>query len=72
LSDRGIGTAVQYPVPCHLQRAYEAYGHGAGSLPATERAAGEVLSLPMYAELSDDQVEQVIAAVQAAVRAVGG
>jgi dTDP-4-amino-4,6-dideoxygalactose transaminase len=72
LSDRGIGTAIQYPVPCHLQPAYATYGHGAGSLPATERAVGEVLSLPMYPELSDDQVEQVIAAVQAALRAVGG
>jgi dTDP-4-amino-4,6-dideoxygalactose transaminase len=71
LAHRGIGTAVHYPVPCHLQRAYLAFGQGVGSLPVAERAAAEVLSLPMYPELSDDEVEQVIAAVQAALRDVG-
>jgi dTDP-4-amino-4,6-dideoxygalactose transaminase len=71
LAEAGIGTAIQYPVPCHLQRAYEAYGGGPGSLPVTEQAVGEILSLPMYPELSGDEVEQVIGAVHTALRDVG-
>ena len=58
-------------MPCHLQRAYAVYGGGPGSLPVTEQAAGEILSLSMYPELSGDEVEQVIAGVHAALRAVG-
>ncbi len=64
LAAEGIGTGVHYPVPCHLQTAYQAFGRGPGSLPVAERAAAEVLSLPMYPELSDDDVERVIAAVR--------
>jgi dTDP-4-amino-4,6-dideoxygalactose transaminase len=70
LTDAGVGTAVHYPVPCHLQRAYRPYGAGEGSLPETELAAAQVLSLPMYPELSDAEVECVIAAVGSALRVV--
>jgi dTDP-4-amino-4,6-dideoxygalactose transaminase len=62
LAARGIGAAIHYPVPCHLQAAYAVYGHGPGSLPVTERACHETLSLPMYPELSDAEVDRVIAA----------
>lgn len=58
----GIGTAVHYPVPCHLQAAYRQFGSGQGSLPVAERAAAELISLPMYPELSDVAVERVITA----------
>ena len=59
LARRGIGTAIHYAVPVHLQPAYRRLGRGEGSLPVTERLAGEILSLPMYPELAPDQVESV-------------
>ncbi len=65
LTERGIGTGIHYPVPCHLQQGGADLGWPAGSLPVTERLAGEVLSLPMYAELSDAQIERVVASVRA-------
>ena len=71
LTEAGIGAAIQYPVPCHLQRAYQHFGQGPGSLPVTEQAVNEILSLPMYPELSDDQVEAVIGATLAALRSLG-
>jgi dTDP-4-amino-4,6-dideoxygalactose transaminase len=57
LDDHGISTGVHYPVPCHLMKPYRRYADGA--LPAAERAAHEVLSLPMYPHLSADHVRQV-------------
>lgn len=65
LKEDGIATGVHYPVPLHLQPAYD---HRCGSvkLPATERAAREVLSLPMYPELRPEQIEVVCNAVTAA------
>jgi dTDP-4-amino-4,6-dideoxygalactose transaminase len=60
----GVGTAIQYPVACHLQAAYRGFGAGPGSLPVTEQAAAEVFSLPMFPELSDADVAAVVAAVQ--------
>jgi dTDP-4-amino-4,6-dideoxygalactose transaminase len=68
LKQSGIGTAVHYPIPCHLQRAYTRFGGGPNSLSITERAVNEVLSLPMYPELSDEEVEQVVAAVLQVLR----
>jgi dTDP-4-amino-4,6-dideoxygalactose transaminase len=70
LRDAGIGTNVHYPVPVHLQPAYEGRtwlvgnGPAGNGLPATEQAALEVLSLPMFPQLTDDQVAEVIAAVR--------
>jgi len=63
LAERGIGTGVHYPVPIHLQEASAFLGYRQGDFPVTERLAGEVVSLPMYAELSDAQVDTVAAAV---------
>lgn len=65
LREKDIGTGIHYPVPIHLQPAYRGRLGDAGSLPETERAAKEVLSLPMYPELSEDQVRQVAEAVRA-------
>ena len=59
----GVQTGIHYPIPVHLQEAYRDLGHVAGDFPHTERAANEVLSLPMYPELSNIQVEFVSAAV---------
>jgi dTDP-4-amino-4,6-dideoxygalactose transaminase len=63
LKSRGIGTAIHYPRPVHLQDAYTDLGFPLGSLPETERAVQEILSLPLYIGLSDDQIERVVAEV---------
>ncbi len=63
LKANGIGCAVYYPVGLHLQPCFSALGYRAGSLPETERAMQEVLSLPVYPELADGQVDRVAAAV---------
>ncbi len=59
LSDAKIGSAVYYPVPLHLQPLYASLGHKAGDFPHAERAAQEVLSLPMYPELRAEQIARV-------------
>ena len=64
LREKGIGTGVHYPVPIHLQPAYRGRLGDAGSLPETERAAREILSLPMYPELGEEQVRQVAEAIR--------
>jgi len=57
----GIETGIHYPIPLHLARPYEAFGHRPGDYPFAERAAAEVLSLPLYPELSAEQQELVAA-----------
>lgn len=64
LQARGIGTALHYPLPLHLQKCFAHLGHKAGDFPVAERAARECLSLPIYPELTDDQVERVGAAIR--------
>jgi dTDP-4-amino-4,6-dideoxygalactose transaminase len=59
LADRGIATGIHYPVPIHLQQAYSDLGYARGSFPVTEDHAGQILSLPMYAELTPEMVEYV-------------
>ena len=60
---QGISTGIHYPIPVHLQPAHSDLGYGPGDFPHSERAAGEVLSLPMYAELTRQQIETVSAVV---------
>jgi dTDP-4-amino-4,6-dideoxygalactose transaminase len=64
LTERGIGTQIHYPVPIHLQEAMQFLGYRKGDLPVTERVADEVLSLPMYAELTDEQTDRVAQGVR--------
>ncbi|HEY8188360.1 MAG TPA: DegT/DnrJ/EryC1/StrS family aminotransferase [Pyrinomonadaceae bacterium] len=59
LDSAGVSTGVHYPIPVHLQRGYRGLGYNAGDLPETERACHEVLSLPMYPELSNETVMQI-------------
>jgi dTDP-4-amino-4,6-dideoxygalactose transaminase len=59
LTERGIGTQIHYPVPIHMQEAAQFLGYRKGDLPVTEKVAGEVLSLPMYPELTDAQIDRV-------------
>src|SRR6184192_1299599 len=64
LGERGIGTQIHYPVPIHLQQSAEFLGYREGDMPVTERVASEVLSLPMFAELTDGQLERVADSVR--------
>ena len=60
LMEMGIGTLIHYPNPAHLQKAYAYLGYTPGALPVTERIVKRILSLPMYPELTDEQVDAVI------------
>ncbi|MBW4503574.1 MAG: DegT/DnrJ/EryC1/StrS family aminotransferase [Scytonema hyalinum WJT4-NPBG1] len=60
LQERGVNTMVYYPHPLHLQPVYESLGYKQGQLPVTEQVCQEVLSLPMFPELSEQQQDQVI------------
>jgi dTDP-4-amino-4,6-dideoxygalactose transaminase len=64
LSDEHIGTGIHYPVPLHLQRAYQGLGYQKGDFPVAEAVAPEIVSLPMYPQLSADQQERVVDAIQ--------
>jgi dTDP-4-amino-4,6-dideoxygalactose transaminase len=64
LHEQGIETRINYPTPIHLMRGYSFLGYGDGSLPVTERLAQEILSLPMHASLTDEEVARVIEAVR--------
>jgi len=60
LLERGVQCLIHYPIPAHLQQAYQFLGYKAGSLPTTEHIVNRILSLPMFPEMTDDQIEQVI------------
>jgi dTDP-4-amino-4,6-dideoxygalactose transaminase len=60
LKEKGVGTEVYYPLPMHLQNCYHNLGYHKGSFPVSERAAEDVLSLPIYAELTEDQQAYVV------------
>ncbi|MEB3303070.1 MAG: DegT/DnrJ/EryC1/StrS family aminotransferase [Cyanobacteriota bacterium] len=64
LQDAGVSTIIYYPIPIHRQPAYTHLGYGSGSLPHTERLCTEVLSLPIFPELSSDQQDTVIAVLR--------
>jgi dTDP-4-amino-4,6-dideoxygalactose transaminase len=64
LTERGIQTGIHYPKPIHLQDAYSELGLGVGSFPEAERLARESLSLPMYPELTAEQIDSVCGAIR--------
>jgi dTDP-4-amino-4,6-dideoxygalactose transaminase len=64
LRSKGISSRVYYPVPLHLQPCYRHLGYNIGSLPETERACEEVISIPVYPELGDEKVDYIIKAVK--------
>jgi dTDP-4-amino-4,6-dideoxygalactose transaminase len=68
LKEKGIATGVHYPLPLHLQPAYQYLGIPKGALPVSEKVAQQIVSLPMYAELTDEMVEYVCACLREAMQ----
>jgi dTDP-4-amino-4,6-dideoxygalactose transaminase len=64
LAEAGIGTGVHYPIPLHQQKAYQQLAYKTGDFPVTERVAREIVSLPMFPQLSHVQQDEVVAAVK--------
>jgi dTDP-4-amino-4,6-dideoxygalactose transaminase len=64
LKNKGVGTAIYYPLPLHLQPCFDYLGYKEGSCPESERAAREVLSLPIYPELTRAQLDEVVNAIR--------
>jgi dTDP-4-amino-4,6-dideoxygalactose transaminase len=60
LAEAGIGTGIHYPIPLHLQKAYESLNYKKGDFPVTERVSAEIVSLPMFPQLSDGQRSEVV------------
>ena len=60
LAEKGISTGIHYPIPIHLQKSYQYLGYQKGSFPFTEIASDKIVSLPMFAELTDAQIEHVV------------
>jgi len=71
LRDRGVGSAIYYPIPVHRQKPFLALGYGSESLPVTERFTAQVLSIPVHPSLSDDEVSAVVEAVNATAAKLG-
>jgi dTDP-4-amino-4,6-dideoxygalactose transaminase len=67
MEEAGIATGIHYPIPVHLQKACSMYGYGRGALPVTESMAEQIVSLPMYPELTEEQLQRVVAAVKQSV-----
>jgi dTDP-4-amino-4,6-dideoxygalactose transaminase len=64
LSDAGIGAGVHYPIPLHLQKAYQHLNFKKGEFPVTERVAAEIVSLPMFPQMTDKQADEVAKSVR--------
>jgi dTDP-4-amino-4,6-dideoxygalactose transaminase len=72
LQAAGVMSMIYYPLPMHLQPVYAGLGYAAGQLPQAEAAALEVLSLPMFPEMSEAQQDQVVTAVKSVMAELAG
>ena len=72
LASKGIGTAIYYPLPLHLQKCYEDLGYKKGDFPEAEKASEEVLALPMWPELTNEEVYYVIESIKEFYKRNGG
>jgi dTDP-4-amino-4,6-dideoxygalactose transaminase len=66
-----VGSAIYYPIPVHRQKPFIAMGYGDGSFPVTDRLTAQVLSIPVHPALSEEEVDAVIAAVNATAAELG-
>lgn len=64
LARKGVDTKVHYPIPIHFQEAAKGLGYKKGDFPVTEKQAETILSIPIYPELTDEQVEYIIEEIQ--------
>jgi len=64
LTQHGVGNKIYYPVPLHLQECYQELGYRKGRLPVSEKAAKEVLSIPIYSELTSEQIAYVVETIK--------
>jgi dTDP-4-amino-4,6-dideoxygalactose transaminase len=72
LAEAGIGTGIHYPIPLHLQKAYEHLEYKKGAFPVTERVAGEIVSLPMFPQMTREQQQEVVQSVKEHLKAEVG
>jgi dTDP-4-amino-4,6-dideoxygalactose transaminase len=68
LSEAGISAGIHYPVPLHLQKAYQGLGHKAGDFPVSERNAQQALSLPLWPEMTEEEQDYVVATLKSIVK----
>ncbi|HXZ39891.1 MAG TPA: DegT/DnrJ/EryC1/StrS family aminotransferase [Terriglobales bacterium] len=68
LKKTGIGTGIHYPIPLHLQKAYASLSYGPGDFPIAERIAAEIMSLPMFPQLTQVQLERIVGEIRAFVQ----
>jgi len=68
LNEANVGNAIYYPVPLHLQECFGYLGYKAGDLPESEKAAQEVLSIPIYPELTIEQKNYVIQSIKNSIK----
>jgi dTDP-4-amino-4,6-dideoxygalactose transaminase len=69
MREQQVGAAIYYPTPLHLQECFTGLGYKPGQLPEAERASAEVLSLPIFAELTDAQQDRVVEGLSTALNA---
>ena len=64
LKEKGIATGVHYPLPLHMQPAYQDLSYKVGDFPETEKAANEIVSLPMFPEMTAEQIKEIADAIK--------